>query len=218
MFYFIYIFNFAFQSTLQMSTKAIEDLQQIKAIMERSTKFLSLSGWSGIWVGICGLLASGILYNWKMDFNYTEDSNYNAFNLLALALITLVVALAGGLYFTIQKTKKQGATFFNKVTKRLLLRFSFPLVIGGILCIIFYTKFLLPLTLPSTILFYGLALYAIQEDTVKEIKTMALLEILLGLLAFYFVDYSLLFWALGFGVIHMLYGIILWNKYDKELK
>ncbi|WP_158963092.1 hypothetical protein [Myroides fluvii] len=201
-----------------MSTKAIEDLQQIKAIMERSTKFLSLSGWSGIWVGICGLLASGILYRWSVDFNYTEDSNYNAFNLLALALITLVVALAGGLYFTIQKTKKQGATFFNKVTKRLLLRFSFPLVIGGILCIIFYTKFLLPLTLPSTILFYGLALYAIQEDTVKEIKTMALLEILLGLLAFYFVDYSLLFWALGFGVIHMLYGIILWNKYDKELK
>jgi len=217
-FYFIYIFNFAFQSTLQMSTKAIEDLQQIKAIMERSTKFLSLSGWSGIWVGICGLLASGILYRWKMDFNYTEDSNYNAFNLLALALITLVVALSGGLYFTIQKTKKQGVTFFNKVTKRLLLRFSFPLVIGGILCIIFYTKFLLPLTLPSTILFYGLALYTIQEDTVKEIKTMALLEILLGLLAFYFVDYSLLFWALGFGVIHILYGIILWNKYDKELK
>ncbi|WP_413513967.1 hypothetical protein [Myroides odoratus] len=203
-----------------MTTKAIEDLQQIKSIMERSTKFLSLSGWSGIWVGICGLVASLILHIWKNNLapDVTSFYSYSAFNLLVLASITFVIALSGGLYFTIQKTKKQGTSFLNTITKRLLQRFAVPLLIGGILCFIFYTKFLLELTLPTTLLFYGLALYAIQEDTVKEIKTMAILEIALGLFAFYFIDYAIFFWALGFGLTHLLYGLILWNKYDKKTK
>ena len=199
-----------------MSTKAIDDLQHIKSIMERSTKFLSLSGWSGIWVGLCGLAASVFLYNWQYTALAAHTPPYNAVNLLLLALITFTVALSGGLYFTIQKTKKQGSPFLTKVTKRLLFRFCVPLAIGGILCIVFYEKSLLLLTLPTTLLFYGLALYSIQEDTVKEIKTMAYLEILLGLCAFYFTAYSLFFWALGFGVVHLLYGVILWNKYDKR--
>ena len=121
-----------------MNTKAIEDLQQIKSIMERSTKFLSLSGWSGIWVGICGLAASAILYTWQSNTSAAQVLSYNAVNLILLALITLGVALGGGLYFTIQKTRKQGIPFLTNVTKRLLLRFLFPLVLGGILCIVLY--------------------------------------------------------------------------------
>lgn len=199
-----------------MSTKAIEDLQHIKSIMERSTKFLSLSGWSGIWVGLCGLAASVLLYNWQYAALAAHTPPYEAVHLLLLALITFIVALSGGLYFTIQKTKKLGSPFLTKVTKRLLLRFCIPLAIGGVLCILLYEKSLLPLTLPITLLFYGLALYSIQEDTVKEIKTMAYIEILLGLFAFYFSAYALFFWALGFGIIHLLYGVILWNKYDKR--
>ncbi|WP_353100478.1 hypothetical protein [Myroides odoratus] len=199
-----------------MNTKAIEDLQQIKSIMERSTKFLSLSGWSGIWVGICGLAASAILYTWQSNTSAAQVLSYHAVNLILLALITLGVALGGGLYFTIQKTRKQGIPFLTNVTKRLLLRFLFPLVLGGILCIVFYSKSLLELTLPTTLLFYGLALYSIQEDTVKEIKAIAFIEIVLGLLAFYFSAHSLVFWALGFGLTHLLYGLILWNKYDKR--
>ncbi|MFD0699647.1 hypothetical protein [Myroides pelagicus] len=208
-----------------MSNKAIDDLNQIKAIMERSTKFLSLSGWSGIWVGTCGLIASGVLYNWqtKSLYSYQElslsdpyQTAYTATNLLLLALITFFVAVTGGFFFTIRKTKKQGQPFLNKVTKRLLIRFSVPLIIAGILCLIWYKHNLLPFTLPTTLVFYGLALYSVQDGTVNEVKIIALIHIVLGLLAFYFLDYNLLLWALGFGLTHLLYGIILWNKYDKN--
>lgn len=207
-----------------MTNKAIEDLNQIKSIMERSTKFLSLSGWSGIWVGLCGLLASGVLYYWQTSSTYSYENltledpyqtAYTAEMLLVLAIATFVIAVVGGFYFTIRKTRKQGKSFLNQVTKRLLVRFSIPLIIAGVLCIIFYTHYLLQLALPTTLLFYGLALFSVQEDTVKEVKTIAALEIVLGLLAFYFLDYTLLLWAIGFGLVHLLYGIILWNKYDK---
>ncbi|MCC9043525.1 hypothetical protein LNQ81_12665 [Myroides sp. M-43] len=207
-----------------MTNKVIDDLNQIKSIMERSTKFLSLSGWSGIWVGLCGLAASAVLYSWQSASTYTYENlttndpyqtTYTAGMLLTLAIITFIVAITGGFYFTIRKTRKLGQSFLNTTTKRLLVRFSVPLIIAGVLCVIFYSYSLLQLALPTTLLFYGLALFSIQEDTVKEVKAIAILEITLGLLAFYFLDYSLLFWALGFGLVHLLYGVILWNKYDK---
>jgi len=207
-----------------MTNKAIEDLNQIKSIMERSTKFLSLSGWSGIWVGLCGLLAASVLYYWQTSSTYSYENltledpyqtAYTAEMLLVLAIATFVIAVVGGFYFTIRKTRKQGKSFLNQVTKRLLVRFSIPLTIAGILCLILYKYHLLQLALPTTLLFYGLALFSVQEDTVKEVKTIAALEIVLGLLAFYFLDYTLLLWAIGFGLVHLLYGIILWNKYDK---
>ncbi|MCA4792188.1 hypothetical protein [Myroides odoratimimus] len=207
-----------------MTNKAIEDLNQIKSIMERSTKFLSLSGWSGIWVGLCGLIAATVLYYWQTSSTYSyenltlEDSYQTAYTaemLLVLAITTFVIAVVGGFYFTIRKTRKQGKSFLNQVTKRLLVRFSIPLIIAGILCLILYKHHLLQFALPTTLLFYGLALFSVQEDTVKEVKAIAALEIVLGLLAFYFLDYTLLLWAIGFGLVHLLYGIILWNKYDK---
>lgn len=207
-----------------MTNKAIDDLNQIKSIMERSTKFLSLSGWSGIWVGMCGLIASAVLYSWQTASTYTYENltdtdphqtQYTAVMLLVLAIITFLVAVIGGFYFTIRKTRKQGKSFLNQVTKRLLVRFSIPLIIAGILCLILYKHHLLQFTLPTTLLFYGLALFGVQEDTVKEVKAIATLEIILGLLAFYFVDYTLLLWTIGFGLVHLFYGIILWNKYDK---
>ncbi|ALU27069.1 hypothetical protein HX045_13050 [Myroides odoratimimus] len=207
-----------------MTNKAIEDLNQIKSIMERSTKFLSLSGWSGIWVGLCGLIAASVLYYWQTSSTYSYENltledpyqtAYTAEMLLVLAIATFVIAVVGGFFFTIRKTRKQGKSFLNQVTKRLLVRFSIPLIIAGILCLILHKYHLLQFALPTTLLFYGLALFSVQEDTVKEVKAIAALEIVLGLLAFYFLDYTLLLWAIGFGLVHLLYGIILWNKYDK---
>lgn len=210
-----------------MSKEALNELSEIKMMMTRSTKFLSLSGWSGIWVGLCGLLASGTLYYWQTlaTFSYLplSDSDpyqtaYTPFMLVGLAIVTFITAVAGGFYFTIRKTKQSGTPFLTSVTKRLLVRFATPLVIAAVLCLILYSHYLVEYTLATTLLFYGLALFTIQEDTVKEVKSIASLEIILGLLAFYFVDRSLLFWALGFGAVHLLYGIILWNKYDKTRK
>ena len=42
----------------------LETLQDIKKIMERSSRFLSLSGLSGIAAGICALAGSVIAYKW----------------------------------------------------------------------------------------------------------------------------------------------------------
>ena len=44
------------------STNPGEDLQAIREIMERSSKFLSLSGLSGIFAGVCALIGAAIAW------------------------------------------------------------------------------------------------------------------------------------------------------------
>jgi hypothetical protein len=40
-------------------------------------------------------------------------------------------------------------------------------------------------------------------------------EIGLGLIASIYMGYGLLFWAVGFGVLHIIYGIVMYMKYER---
>ncbi|MEG0188804.1 MAG: hypothetical protein RR668_09095, partial [Algoriella sp.] len=92
--------------------------------------------------------------------------------------------------------------------------FLFVLIVGGIVGLIFIKNFSFAYVAPVTLLFYGLALYTVERDTITEIKYLAICEIILGLLAFYFIYNGLLFWFLGFGVLHVIFGAWMVRKYD----
>lgn len=201
-----------------MNKNPIESIQEIKALMERSSKFLSLSGWSGIWLGICGIAASCIAYfllDLQIDYRslHTTQSLYS---LVLLGSITLLTALTGAVYFTAKKTKKEGVHFISHVSKRLVHLFFVPLAAGGFLSLIFIYHHFYVFVAPTTLLFYGVALFTIYRDTISEVKFLAYLEIILGLLAFVFLGNGLLFWFIGFGLLHLFYGIFMWYKYDKK--
>ena len=71
------------------------------------------------------------------------------------------------------------------------------------------------LVAPTTLLFYGLALYNAGKYTLDEIRYLGVSEIILGLLGCIFIGYGLMFWALGFGVLHIVYGFMMWWKYER---
>ena len=70
---------------------------------------------------------------------------------------------------------------------------------------------------PTCLAFYGLALINGSKYTLSDIKYLGLLEVALGCICLFIPGYGLLFWAIGFGALHVLYGIIMWNKYDKHI-
>jgi len=203
-----------------MSNNPIESINEIKAMIQRSSKFTSISGWSGIWVGIIGLIAAGLaellILKSKLDLYGLQPDLDRDYSLLLLGLITFVIACSGGFYFMIKKTHRDGEKFINPVSKRILNRFITVLAIGGILCLLLYKHLSFVYIAPTTLLFYGLALYNIEKDTIIEIKYMAIVEIILGLLAFYFIYNGLLFWAIGFGLVHLIFGIKMVLKYDRK--
>ncbi len=197
----------------------IRDIAEIRSMMERSSKFASLSGLSGILAGIYALAGAFIVnsvYSFNPDsFDYTNYAGESIINVIAAALIILLLALGSALFLSYKKGNKRGEKIWNATSRRLIANMGVPLSAGGILILIFLAKGLVGLVIPATLLFYGLAIYNASKFTFDEMKFMGLLQIGLGLISTYFIEFSLLIWAFGFGVVHITYGAYMHFKYER---
>jgi hypothetical protein len=131
------------------------------------------------------------------------------------AILILVLAVITAVYFSYKNAGKRGEKLWNATSRRLLANMAVPLVAGGILVLILLSKGFIGYMAPFTLIFYGLALYNASKFTFEAVKFLGLIQISLGLLGSYFVSYGLLFWALGFGVAHIVYGIYIYYRYEK---
>jgi len=196
------------------------DITEIRSMMERSSKFLSLSGLAGVMAGIYALAGAFISYK-VLDFNPDDladrniQSDSSLWKIVLLALIVLMLALGTAIYLSWRKALKSGEKLWNATARRVLNAMAVPLVAGGLLILALLLKGLIGLMAPFSLIFYGLALYNTSKFTYEEVKTMGLIEIGLGLISTYYVGYGLICWALGFGVVHIIYGIYLHYKYER---
>ncbi|QIG89752.1 hypothetical protein G6R40_08780 [Chryseobacterium sp. POL2] len=207
-----------------MESKHIKnDLQHIRQMMERSSRFISLSGLSGIFAGITALVGAfvvyrvfeseGVLYFDNTDKVYSIDFIKK---LIGIGLIILFVAVFSGYFFTARKSKQNDLKIWDATTKRLLINFGIPLVAGGIFCMGLVYQHYYVMIAPATLVFYGLALINAEKYTLTDVKYLGISEVFLGLISLFFLGYGLLFWAIGFGVLHIVYGLIMYKKYDSN--
>lgn len=205
----------------------LHDLKEIRSIMERSTRFLSLSGLSGISAGVIALISAYITHSYlvsegvRQTFEYTEiyisaEKEWDiTLNLLLIAGATLGVALLSAFIFTARKAKKEGVKLFEPTAIRLAINMMLPLGSGGIFCLALLYHSEYGLVAPATLLFYGLALFNAGKYTLNDIRYLGLSQIGLGLIASFNVGYGLEFWAVGFGILHIVYGFVMWYKYER---
>lgn len=197
-----------------------DDLSHIRQMMERSSRFISLSGLSGVFAGLTALIGATYVYFLfqKNGISYF-DGERNVFSrglvneLFWVGLIILVVAVGCGYFFTAQKSKKKGLKIWDSTTKRLLFNFAIPLITGGVFCIALQMHGLFVFIAPATLIFYGLALVNASKYTLTDVQYLGYFEIVLGLLSLFFLGLGLVFWAIGFGVLHIVYGLIMHKKY-----
>ena len=205
----------------------LDDISQIRQMMERSSRFLSLSGFSGIFIGIFALIGAAVAY-WYLGMNFTISPDYSIgreingnirrsfYNFFFTdAIIVLLASLLAAFYFSAKKARKKGYTLWDGTAKRLLLNLFIPLIAGGIFSLILLYHGVVGFVAPVTLIFYGMALLNASKYTYDDIRALGLCEIGLGLLASFLLGYGLLFWAIGFGVLHIIYGILLYTKYEK---
>jgi hypothetical protein len=197
----------------------IRDIAQIRAIMERSSKFLSLAGWAGIMAGLYALAGAYIAYE-VLNFNpdriiYNLPQSTGLLKVIALAVVILLLAIGTAIFLSYNKATKRGEKLWNAIVKRLVVNMALPLVVGGLLILILIAKGMIGFMAPFTLLFYGLALYNAGRFTYEIIKSLGLIQIGLGLLSAYYIEYGLICWALGFGALHILYGIYMHYRYER---
>lgn len=210
------------------SNNNLNDLAHIRQLMERSTKFVSLSGLSGVFAGIYALIGAGYVYYLNtLDTNMQyETGNFNSsaplFGLTFIqfclidAFLVLALSLGTSLWLSYKKAKKMGETIWNSLTKRVFINMMVPLVTGGIFCLllIYHHKFVF--VAPATLIFYGLALVNVSKYTFNDIFQLGIIEIVIGLLAAFFIANGLLFWTIGFGLMHIVYGLGMYFKYERN--
>ena len=199
----------------------LEHLKEIRSLMERSSKFLSLSGLSGISAGVCALLGAWYAYaklhvDGSSVLNNPEIRHEMVTQLVIGALIVLAFAFLFGILFTVRKARKQGLNVWNKTSKLLLLNLMIPLGAGGGFCLGMLYHGFFWLCFPATLVFYGVALVSASKYTMHDIFYLGIVEILLGIISLFLAKYNLIFWAIGFGVLHIVYGTVMYYKYDRQ--
>lgn len=202
--------------------KPEQELAEIKAMMERSTRFLSLSGLAGVLAGIYAFIGAGIAYYWI----YFPETSYGTgtvamsgedlqVNLLAVALVVLLLAIGSAYLLSQQKSQKNSHKFWSPASKRFLLALFLPVIAGGLFCFALIHESTYQLIAPATLIFYGLGLINASHFTLGEIRNLGIGQLILGIAAAFFPDFGLICWALGFGVLHVIYGSMMYYKYDR---
>lgn len=205
-----------------------EELAHIRGLMDRSTRFLSLSGLSGVIAGVLALGGAAVA-RWYMDqhsvmradpLSYdgglrTEDYWTHVMVLGEIAIAVLVLAIAGALWFTLRRSKRVGQSLWDASARRMAISLALPLGAGGVFCLALIWHGLPGLVAPATLLFYGLALLNASKYTLNEIRWLGLSEVVLGLAASFWVGAGLLFWVLGFGVLHIFYGSLMYLRHER---
>ena len=212
----------------KMQENHLKTLSEIRSLMERSSRFISLSGLSGVAAGLFALAGATLVYAYlgltpfenKRAYYLAAQSadkwglDYVSFFLLTGSLV-LLGAICSGIYFTTRKARRKGQPIWDALSKRLLINLAIPLATGGLFCVALLQQGLAGLVAPATLIFYGLALVNASKFTLHDIYYLGILEISLGLIALFNLGYGLEFWAIGFGLLHIFYGMIMYWKYER---
>lgn len=212
------------------SNSPFNQLQDIRRMMENSSKFIGLSGLSGVGAGLFALLGSflvewyllvGGLEGYGHSMHYWPEqphpwgwSPYVYFFLVACFVLS--GALSCSIFFTVRRAQRKGQAIWDALTKRLLFNLAIPLFAGGIFCLGLFYHGLIGLIAPATLIFYGLALINGSKYTLNELFYLGLCEIGLGSIGLFFVGYGLMLWTLGFGLLHIVYGMRMYWKYERS--
>ena len=212
---------------MKNEAEQLEALNDIRRMMKESSRFLSLSGLSGILAGLYALagaaIASVLISNFRAGDPpraLTDHQTYFnlVFQLSLISIAVLVLSLTTALFLSGRKARKSGHKLFDHSSKNLFWSMAVPLFAGGVFCIALlmdgteHTELICPVML----LFYGLALISSSRLTLDDVRYLGYLELGLGLVACFYKEHPLLLWSLGFGVLHVIYGSIMWFKYDRK--
>jgi predicted lysophospholipase L1 biosynthesis ABC-type transport system permease subunit len=206
---------------MKSTNKPLEDLDAIRSIMEKSTRFLSLSGLSGVFAGIIALAGSVAAYqilNGEDSAGYLTGESAiatKAEKLLADALIVLFLSITIAEILSYRKAAKKGMRIWTPVSRRMFINMLIPLAAGAFFILILYIHGTYMMIIPCMLVFYGLALVNAGKFTYNEVFYLGLIEIISGFIAALLPQLALLFWAFGFGVLHIVYGIVMYRKYER---
>lgn len=209
---------------MKNTEEQLNALEDIRQMMKQSSRFLSLSGLSGVLAGMYAL--TGAYFGNQLIQEYKDGNSYDAqsevyrqllFRCVSICVAVLFASLLSAFLLSKRRAAKRGYKFFDHTVFRLMINLMIPLAAGGLFCLalIVHGGSMFGLIAPSMLIFYGMALINGSKYTLNEVRYLGLMEIGLGLISCFYLNHGIMFWAFGFGVLHIVYGGIMWFKYER---
>jgi hypothetical protein len=215
----------------EKDTSSLEALNEIRDMMKKSSRFISLSGLSGVSAGVFALIGALAAYvkmsfSWEVPAEYGYESKgvsrhyFEINDFIVFCLYDAVFVIGGALifafFFTYRKSRKMGQSIWDETARRMIISLMIPLCTGGVFCLALLYHQVYGLIAPAMLVFYGLSLLNGAKYTVHDIHILGYTEIVLGMVCAFLPGYGLLFWAVGFGIFHVIYGIFMYWKYERK--
>ncbi|GAA3569834.1 hypothetical protein [Snuella lapsa] len=196
----------------------LKNISEIKHLMNKSSRFISLSGLSGILAGVYALIGAAIAYWLVMEYsNGTLILDGTIYQLVMLDLFLIaLLSIITGIFLTTRKAKKHGEKIWDATSKRLVVNFLIPLIVGGLYILIILGQQKYGQTGALMLIFYGLALINASKYSIGDIRYLGFVQLILGLICAWFPGYGFWLWVLGFGIMHIIYGTWMHFKYDVQ--
>ena len=217
---------------MENQAHGLETLQDIRSMMEKSSRFISLSGWSGIAAGVCALVGAALAYPEIVAYRVAKSGtelvdplrDYSASNshdsleqkLIIIAAVVFIAAFISAFLFTYFRSRKTGIPIWGGSARRLMWNTVLPMVTGGLVILKMLELGYYELIAPCCLIFYGLALVNGSKYTLGEVKYLGYGQVVLGIMNLWLLGYGLFFWAAGFGILHIIYGTLMWWKYERK--
>ncbi len=200
--------------------------------LAQSSRFISLSGLSGVSVGISGLFATYIAHRLVASETKADKdmlsivSGFDSYNetvhlfvgenLIFLSIFTILFALLFSFYFTTAKSKKNNLSIWDGIVKRQLSVLSLPLIIGGIFISRLISTANFGFIIPVALIFYALSLINLRKYTSGDVAYLGYALLILGIVNLWIQRLGILFFALGFGIFHIIYGVVTFYFYERH--
>ena len=188
---------------INIGDKALDNLKFIRETMERSANFTAIPGYGGALMGVTAIGAAIIAHNQPTIREW-----------LITWLVEACLAFVIGIFAMWQKAKNAGDSLASAPARKFALAFSPPLVAGIILTFLFYYRNFFPFLPTVWLTLYGTAVVTGGAYSVKIVPIIGWLFILLGFVsAFADSRHGNLLMAAGFGVLQIVFGLIVARRY-----
>jgi hypothetical protein len=208
---------------MDQNEKYFNDLTEVRKLMEHSSKFISLSGLSGILAGVYALAGLYLVKDYIHGFQ--EYSHYRSGDLwyvvqthsylFLVAFAVVALSVVTGIFLTMKKAKQKGQKILDKIAVKMVVNLSIPVIAGGAFMLLLIDRGYYDILVSAMLIFYGLGLINGSKYTLNTIRNLGLAQIALGILAGLIPEFDYIIWALGFGVLHIVYGAFMWYKYER---
>ena len=190
------------QQPTALHDRAMDNLRFIRETMERSASFTAVSGWAGVAMGVVALGAAAVARLQEAPWAWLAVW-------LAAASLSAAVAVGG----MAMKSRSVGTPLFSGPGRKFASSFAPPIAVGGALTLALFGAGQTALLPGTWLLLYGAAVVTGGAHSVRIVPLMGVMFMATGAVALALPGWGDVFMAVGFGLLHLVFGVIIARRH-----